>query len=248
VKKAIIREAQPDLGITPIVLWPEYWPYEELIKKRKAIGSIIFDCQYQNDPTSMEGSLLKAKWLHAWNETDPTFNPSPNLPVYAGIDPSLGEADYFGIASLAYDARINQGYLLDVWAEHLPFPTITHEKLPQLDNLYKYQKIYMETNFWQKLLTKMPEFKTNPSNNRAYPIVPVNTVTNKEQRFIPMSSHFESKRVLVNPLLLNHSEFWTQWVQFPRGQHDDAVDCVELVVSKVMSANRGFIVSGRMMA
>jgi predicted phage terminase large subunit-like protein len=123
----------------------------------------------------------------------------------------------------------NQAYLLDVWAEHTPFPDILKQKLPELNRLYRYQKIYMETNFWQKLLTKMPELQ-------GYPIVPLNTVKNKEERFIPMSSHFESKRVLVNPLLLNKSEFWTEWVQFPRGQHDDAIDCVEMVVSKIVGS------------
>jgi predicted phage terminase large subunit-like protein len=177
-----------------------------------------------NDPTSMEGSLLKSKWLVPWEQRPPA-----HCRYYFGIDPSLGEADYFGIAVLAHDPQTNQGYLEDVWAEHLPFPQILKEKLPQLMRQYRPLKIYMETNFWQKLLTKMPELQ-------GYPIVPVQTVKNKEERFIPMSSHFESKRILVNPLLLNRSEFWTQWVQFPRGLHDDAVDCVELVVSNVIGA------------
>jgi phage terminase large subunit-like protein len=49
-----------------------------------------------------------------------------------------------------------------------------------------------------------------------------------------MSSHFESKRILVNPLLDRRSEFWNEWVQFPRGQHDDALDSVEIVVRNVI--------------
>ncbi len=220
----IKRAIQPD----GTALWPSYWSLQKLEEKRREIGTIIFDCQYQNDPTSMEGSLLKSKWLTPWDQRPPTY-----CHYYAGIDPSLGEADYFGIATLAHDPQTGQGYLEDVWAEHLPFPQILKEKLPQLMQQYRYSKIYMETNFWQKLLTKMPELQ-------GYPIVPINTVTNKEQRFIPMSSHFESKRVLVNPLLLNRGEFWTEWVQFPRGQHDDAVDAVDLVVSNVMSGQRGF--------
>jgi predicted phage terminase large subunit-like protein len=205
------------------VLWPEYWSRTKLEERRKEIGSIYFNCQYQNDPTSMEGDLLKAEWLHPWEQLPPS-----HLPVYAGVDPSLGEGDYFGIASLAYDRQHNQGYLLNVWAEHMPFPDIITHKLPQLQNHYHYAKIFMETNFWQKILTFMPELK-------GLPIVPVQTVKDKEARFIPMSSHFESKRVLVNPLLLNRkSEFWLEWVQFPRAQHDDALDCTEIVVNKIL--------------
>jgi len=204
-------------------LWPNYWSLEKLEERRKEIGSIFFNCQYQNDPTTMQGDLLKAEWLHPWEDLPPE-----TLPNYAGVDPSLGEGDYFGIATVSIDRTRKQGYLRDVWAEHKPFPLIMKEVLPQFHQKYHYQKIYMETNFWQKILTFMPELQ-------GLPIVPVQTVKNKEARFIPMSSHFESKRMLVNPLLLNRqSEFWLEWVQFPRGQHDDALDATEIVVSNVI--------------
>jgi len=213
------------------VLWEGYWSKEKLEERRQQIGSIFFNCQYQNDPTSMEGDLLKAQWLTSWN--DPKLkNPIDSLPnnclYYLGLDPSLGESDYFGMATLAHDGQHNQGYLVDVFAEHMSFPDILKLKLPQLNEQYHYSKIYMETNFWQKILTFLPEM-------RGLPIVPVVTVKNKEERFIPMSSHFESKRVLLNPLISNRSEFWNEWVQFPRGQHDDALDAVEMVTHNIMN-------------
>lgn len=206
------------------VLWPEYWSLEKLRKRRLEIGTIIFNCQYQNDPTSMEGELLRAEWLHPWDKPPPAW-----CEYYAGLDPSLGEYDYFGIATLAYDRKKDQRYLVDVWAEHLPFPDIMKNKIPLLHNQYRYVKMYMETNFWQKLLMDMPELK-------GLPIVGVTTVRDKTSRFITMSSHFESERILVNPLLLRNSEFWTEWVQFPRGQYDDALDSTEIVVCKTVKA------------
>jgi len=214
VKQAIQKDGS--------ALWPEYWPLPKLEERRRQIGTIIFNCQYQNDPTGMEGDLLKAEWLHPW-----TGPPPPTCTYYAGVDPSLGERDYFGFATVAHDRRANQLYLVDVWAEHMPFPDILKHKIPQLHSQYKYAKIYMETNFWQKILTYLPEL-------RGLPIVPVQTVRDKESRFIPMSSHFESKRVLVNPLLLNRGEFWLEWVQFPKGAHDDALDATELVVKQLV--------------
>ena len=215
IKPAINKEGE--------ALWPEYWPLTRLEERRKDIGTIIFDCQYQNDPTGMEGRLLKAEWLVPW-ETPP---PADCL-YYAGLDPSLGESDYFGVATLAMDRSHNQAYLVDVWAEHMAFPDILKHKIPQLKEQHRYVKMYMETNFWQKILTFMPEL-------RGLPIVPTQTVRDKESRFIPMSAHFESKRILVNPLLLRRTEFWTEWVQFPRGQHDDALDAVEIVTRNVLS-------------
>jgi len=57
-----------------------------------------------------------------------------------------------------------------------------------------------------------------------------------------MSSHYESKRILVNPLLLRRSEFWTEWVQFPRGQYDDALDAVEIVTREIVGKPKGYII------
>jgi predicted phage terminase large subunit-like protein len=217
IYKAILNEKEIVEGKPPEVLWPKVWSYQRLMEKQDDIG-----CQYQNDPTGMEGSLLKAKWLTPWDKTPPSW-----CEYYAGLDPSLGEHDYFGIATLAYDRKNNQRYLVDVWAEHLPFPDIMKTKIPLLHAQYKYVKMYMETNFWQKLLMDMPEL-------RGLPMVGVKTVRDKTSRFITMSSHFEAERVLVNPLLLRNSEFWTEWVQYPRGQHDDALDATEIVVNKVV--------------
>jgi predicted phage terminase large subunit-like protein len=219
VKKAIV---ETETYCTS--LWPKYWPIWKLSQKRREIGSIIFDCQYQNDPTPMEGDLLKGEWLHPW-----LHPPIGTVDYYAGIDPSMGENDYFGIAVIGVERQSKQAYLFDVWAEHTPLPAIFKHKIPTLQNQYHFSKVYFEKNFWQKLLLNIPELKR-------LPVVPVNTVRDKTSRFTAMSAHFESKRILVNPLLLNNSEFWTEWVQFPRGQHDDALDAVELVVSRIVSS------------
>jgi phage terminase large subunit-like protein len=51
-----------------------------------------------------------------------------------------------------------------------------------------------------------------------------------------MSSHFETSRVLVNPTLKSPTnKFYQQWVEFPRGANDDALDAAELPVAKLLS-------------
>jgi predicted phage terminase large subunit-like protein len=206
------------------VLWPQYWPLPKLEERRNEIGTIIFNCQYQNDPSDMEGDLLKGEWLHPWDRP-----PNITCEYYAAIDPSLGEHDYFGIAIGAYDRRWNKNYLVDVITEHQPLAHIIKDRIPQLHKYYKFQKVYFEKNFWQKLLLEVPELK-------ALPIVPIQTVRDKTSRFISMTSHFEAKRILVNPALLNRSEFYMEWIQYPHGQHDDGLDAVEMLVSHMAKA------------
>ncbi len=203
------------------VLWPGYWSLEKLEQRKLDIGSVFFNCQYQNDPTGTEGDLLRSEWLCPW-EVLP-----PHLTKYAGVDPALGEGDQHAIATLGWDRKNRVGYLIDVWAETIPFPLFL-EKLHQLHTIHNYSKIYLESNAFQKVLTYIPEI-------RSLPTVPTHTSRNKEQRFIPMSSHFEAKRILVNPLMLTpKNEFFVQWIQFPRGQFDDALDGVEIVTRNVI--------------
>lgn len=211
-----------DKGKVTGVLWPEYWPLEKLEDRRKEIGTIFFNCQYMNDPTGMEGALLKAEWLQSWRQPPPH-----KLVKYAGVDPALGEGDKSAIATLSYDHHSRQGYLEDVWVEKIPLPQFLR-KLNQLHILHKYAKIFLEANAFQKVLVYLPEL-------RGLPIIPTQTVRDKEQRFIAMSSHYESGRVLVNPLIKNpRNEFYMEWIQFPRGQYDDGLDGAEIVTRNVL--------------
>jgi len=179
----------------------------------------------------MEGELLKGKWLHSYFE-----EPPPHIIKYAGVDPALGEGDLQAIATVGYNRVSNKAFLLDVWAERVSFPMFLR-KGQQLHATHNYAKIYVESNSFQKVLTFVPEF------HKGLPIAPSQTDTNKERRFIAMSSHFESERILVNPFINNPKhEFWTEWVQFPRGQYDDALDSVEIVVRNVIGKPKGFFV------
>ena len=212
-------------------LWPEYWTLEKLNERRDQIGSIIFNCQYQNDPTGMEGDLLKSEWLHPWEQEPLTENLR-----YAGVDPALGEGDLQSIATLSV-AKSGQAFLEDVWAKAQPFPVFL-QKLRELHEKNHYSKIFIESNAFQKVLTFLPELAD-------LPIVASHTGKDKVSRFIPMSSHFESQRILLNPSLNLKTEFWMEWVQFPRGGHDDALDAVEICSREVVGQRRqGFVFSG----
>jgi predicted phage terminase large subunit-like protein len=166
---------------------------------------------------------LKSEWLHPW-----TTPPPPNLLRYAGVDPALGEGDLQSIATIAYDLETQQGYLVDVWSDHVSFPQFL-KQLQQLHTRHQYTKVYVESNAFQQVLMYLPELR------HGIPVVGTHTDRDKERRFISMSAHFEAQRILVHPRLTTlQSEFWTEWVQFPRGQYDDALDAVEIVSRNVV--------------
>ena len=52
-------------------LWPEFWSYDELSKLREELPLSKWQAQYQQDPTSEEGALIKREWWQVWEKEHP---------------------------------------------------------------------------------------------------------------------------------------------------------------------------------
>jgi predicted phage terminase large subunit-like protein len=52
-------------------LWPEFWSIKELEAIRAELPLAKWQAQYQQDPTSEEGALVKREWWRVWEKGDP---------------------------------------------------------------------------------------------------------------------------------------------------------------------------------
>ena len=52
-------------------LWPEFWPMQELVALREELPSSKWNAQYQQNPTSEEGALIKRNWWKIWEQDNP---------------------------------------------------------------------------------------------------------------------------------------------------------------------------------
>ena len=52
-------------------LWPEFWSYDELSKLRIELPLSKWSAQYQQNPTSEEGALVKREWWMEWEKEAP---------------------------------------------------------------------------------------------------------------------------------------------------------------------------------
>ena len=60
-------------------LWPEFWKKEELDSLKAELPVSKWNAQYQQDPTSEEGALIKREWWKEWTKNDlPPVIPSSN--------------------------------------------------------------------------------------------------------------------------------------------------------------------------
>ena len=54
-------------------LWPEFWSYDELSKLRIELPLSKWSAQYQQNPTSEEGALVKREWWMEWEAENPPY-------------------------------------------------------------------------------------------------------------------------------------------------------------------------------
>jgi predicted phage terminase large subunit-like protein len=52
-------------------IWPEYWPLQQLEALRDELPLSKWQAQYQQQPTSDEGALVKRDWWKLWDKKDP---------------------------------------------------------------------------------------------------------------------------------------------------------------------------------
>ena len=52
-------------------LWPEFWPIDQLDSLKAELPVSKWSAQYQQDPTSEEGALIKREWWQEWEYENP---------------------------------------------------------------------------------------------------------------------------------------------------------------------------------
>lgn len=218
-------------------LWPKVWDAAALQRRRAEIGSIRFNCLYQNDPRGIEGLILKDKWLHYYNPAE--LIKYPNLQVLIGVDPAISEnpeSDNTALVAGAFIPDYRELWILDIYAEQIDFikqiAKIREWSLrtswPGL--LDKWQrrplKIGVESTAYQKVLQRTTYLM-------GLPVVEVKTTRSKEDRMISLSPHFENGRIklpdpahVATPWL---QDFLDEYRNFPRGRREDRLDGLEIL-------------------
>jgi len=201
-------------------IWPERFPTEELLERKRSMGSVLFQLQYMNDPSGLAGAILKREWL-SYTEDIPE-----NLEIFFGVDLSLSskpEADYFVIAVVGVEPKTKLIYLLELIR--------TQAELLRQIELLKYASarwsprlVGIESNAAQILVPQLLEAQTN------IPIKKLFSQSPKEFRYLQMSALFEARRVMIrgsgNEPLVSLKPFVDEWLEFPRGKHDDCLEAV----------------------
>ena len=204
-------------------LWPEFWSVDELDALRAELPPSKWNAQYQQNPTSEEGALIKREWWREWDRP----NPPPCEIILQSWDTAFlktQRSDYsacttWGVFYHPDDTGRSQPNLimLDAYKEKLEFPDLKRAA---------YEK-YMEYEPDQMIVEKKASGAPLIFELRAMGI-PVTEFTpsrgqDKIARANAVTDLFASGSIWHPPTQWAH-EVIEECAAFPSGEHDDYVD------------------------
>jgi len=221
--------------------WPERWPLHLLAKELIGMGSAFFAAAYQNDPSALEGSLLKANWLHPYLGSELEAHRRSlgveHGTIHCGIDPTQGgiDGDPDFCAGIAVEVLEHRGYLIDFFLKKLRI----EDQAQYFEDWLTFQSpsfTIIEDTTSKGYVYNALAHQVNSGTGTKHAITIEkpqgrNAIGNKQVRFMSMAPRFENAQVRVPGLQVGSEiildprwEPWfTQWRSFPSG-HDDGLD------------------------
>jgi predicted phage terminase large subunit-like protein len=202
-------------------LWPEFWSLDELSKLRDELPLPKWQAQYQQDPTSEEGAIVKREWWKVWEGE----RPPPCEFIIQSWDTAFTKnerSDYsacttWGVFHKDEDENDTHIILLDALKERLEFPELKQRAL-DMYNEWQPDACIVEAKAsgaplvfeLRKMGIPVQEFTPTRGNDK---ITRVNSV----------SDLFASGKVWA-PRKRWAEEVIEEMAAFPNSDHDDLVD------------------------
>ena len=210
-------------------VWPGYWKIEELEAVKASVSVLKWNAQYQQNPTSAEGSIIKREWWKKW--------PKDALPPLAHVIQSYDTAfmkketaDFSAITTwgVFYPNEVETEahlILIDSIKDRYEFPELRKKAKEQYD-YWKPETVIVEAKASGLPLTyelrKMgiPVINFTPSKGN-----------DKHTRVNSVAPLFEAG-VIWYPDRKFADEVIEECAAFPLGEHDDLVDSMTQAVMR----------------
>ena len=215
-------------------LWPEFWSLDELSALKEELPNSKWQAQYQQQPTSEEGAIVKREWWKFWEKDNPpkcefiiqswdTAFETTNRSDYSacttwGVWTSEdGETNI--ILLNAYKARLEffelKKRVLEEYKEYEPDALIVEKKASGIS-------LYQEL---RRMGVPVAEFTPSKGNDKITRLNSVSDIIQSGRVWVPQTNWAE--------------ELIDEVASFPSGEHDDLVDATTLALARFR--NGGFL-------
>lgn len=209
------------------VFWPARFPLMRMMLRRAEIGPAAFESEYQGVPGVFSGTAFPAEyfdragfWFDKW--------PDNLVLIVAAIDPSKGATDKSDLqahvaAGLAADGTI----FADCELQREPVPQMVARSL-DLCERHRPECLAIETNQGLDLL--LPEYaRQAATRGLVAPLKGIEHYSIGKRRIERLGSYFALKQIRVRNSPGGRMMV-DQLRDFPRGDHDDGPDALEVAV------------------
>ena len=204
-------------------LWPSFWSLDELEKLRSELPVAKWSAQYQQDPTSEEGAIVKREWWNYWTEDHP---PACDFIIQSWDTAFLKKqrSDYsacttWGVFYTPDDTGKDQAniILLDAFKARMEFPELK-------------QRAFEEWRQWK------PDAFIVEGKAAGMPLIfELRSIGIPVQEYTPSRGNDKIARVNAVSDLFASGIIWCperrfaeevieEFASFPAGEHDDLVD------------------------
>jgi predicted phage terminase large subunit-like protein len=215
-------------------LWPEFWSLDELSALKEELPNSKWQAQYQQQPTSEEGAIVKREWWKVWEKDSPpkcefiiqswdTAFETTNRSDFSACTTwgvwTSEEGETNIILLNAYKARLEffelKKRVLEEYKEYEPDALIVEKKASGIS-------LYQEL---RRMGVPVAEFTPSKGNDKVTRLNSVSDIIQSGRVWVPQTNWAE--------------ELIDEVASFPSGEHDDLVDATTLALARFR--NGGFL-------
>ncbi|PJG83778.1 phage terminase large subunit [Caviibacterium pharyngocola] len=220
------HKAEMDKG--SIVSWLAR-PLLVLMKIRATDGHSAFDSEYQNDPTAGDEAIF-ANILQYWVDLP------KNLIYFGSVDPSLGKKNKNGDPSAilvgGYHRETGRLYVLEAQIKRR-VPDLIIEDIIKLHKQYHCHRWFGEDVQFQAFLNS-EIVKKSAARGVPVPMTGVNSNSDKLLRIESLQPHIANGLIFIHR---SQSTLIDQLRHFPKADHDDGPDALEMLWRNAVSSS-----------
>lgn len=204
------------------LLFPERLTKEFLDNQKKAMGTYLWSCQYQNSPIDEDSQVFRKAWIQYYLPGDVDYT---KLNRYMAIDPAISDSkdsDYSAIVVVGVDKN-NNLYVLDYLRERLT-PNDLIEAIFRMRKHWTPIKTGIEVFAFQKALQY--EIRDRMRKKGEFFVLEAfttDTRTGKTTRIKGLQPRFENKTVYLKR---DMDEMEDELLRFPLSNRDDLIDAL----------------------
>ncbi|MCH8157214.1 MAG: phage terminase large subunit [Nitrospinae bacterium] len=221
------------------VLWPEGESYYYLMKMRVSDGPAFFDSEKQNEPIDPNDRLFNEDWfVFAEEEEIAGFLAGGKYrEVCCAVDPSMGGASRKADPSAILVGGVRANGVIDILEADIRkrHPDAIMEDLFAIHERYALDRIVIEEVQFQELF-KDQVIREGAKRGVYLPVEGVRPNTDKTLRISKLQPHIKNGLIRFRR---NQSILTEQLRYFPKADHDDGPDALEMLFSLIARQGNG---------